>query len=68
MDNDEIKNLESRIDQLIERCQHLGQENHSLRSANKDLVDEHARLLEKTKAARARIEAMIGRLKTLERG
>ncbi|MFQ6021938.1 MAG: TIGR02449 family protein [Acidiferrobacterales bacterium] len=68
MDNDEIKNLESGIDELIDRCQRLRKENHSLKSENQGLVDERAKLVEKTKAARTRIEAMIGRLKTLERG
>lgn len=65
---DEIRKLEGRIDQLIEFCQHLKLENHSLKSKHKDLAVEHARLVEKTRLARARIEGMIGRLKTLERG
>ncbi|MFQ5755129.1 MAG: TIGR02449 family protein [Acidiferrobacterales bacterium] len=64
---DEIKMLESRIDQLIDFCQQLKHENSSLRSENQDLADERARLVEKTKLARARIETMIGRLKALER-
>lgn len=68
VESDEIKSLESQIDQLIAVCQRLKQENRSLKSENKGLVDEHARLVEKTKLARTRIEAMIGRLKTLERG
>lgn len=68
VDSDEIKNLESRIDRLIAFCQHLEQENSSLKSENKGLLDEHARLIEKTKLARTRIETMIGRLKALERG
>jgi cell division protein ZapB len=64
---DEIKMLESRIDQLIDFCQQLKHENSSLRSENQDLADERARLVEKTKLARTRIETMIGRLKALER-
>jgi cell division protein ZapB len=68
VESDEIRNLESRIDQLIELCQRLEQENDSLKSENRDLLTEHARLVEKTRLARARIESMIGRLKALERG
>jgi cell division protein ZapB len=64
---DQIKMLESRIDQLIDFCQQLKHENSSLRSDNQELGDECARLVEKTKLARARIESMIGRLKALER-
>lgn len=67
MDNDELRNLEGRIDQLIEVCQRLQHENHSLRSQHQDLNSQHSRLMEKTRLARVRIEAMIGRLKALER-
>ncbi len=68
MDSEELTNLEGRIDQLIEVCQRLKQENRSLRVQNQDLNTQHTRLMEKTRLARARIEAMIGRLKALERG
>ena len=68
MESNEIKNLENRIDQLIDFCRQLKQEIDSLKSENKGLVDERVQLMEKTKVARTRIEAMIGRLKTLERG
>jgi cell division protein ZapB len=67
VDNDELRNLEGRIDQLIEVCQRLQQENRSLRVQQQDLNTQHTRLMEKTRLARARIEAMIGRLKALER-
>jgi len=64
MDNDNLKKLESRVGDLIETCQKLRQENKSMNH----LSDDHAKLVEKTQIARARIEAMIGRLKALERG
>ena len=67
MDNNELRNLEGRIDQLIEVCQRLQQENRSLRVQHQDLNTQHTQLMEKTRLARARIEAMIGRLKALER-
>lgn len=66
--NEDIKDLEGRIDQLINVCQRLRQENSSLKSENQGLTDEHTRLVEKTRLARSRIEDMIGRLKALERG
>lgn len=68
MESDELKQLESRVDQLIEACQRLQSENHALRAEQGSLSAEHARLIEKTRVARARIETMIGRLKALERG
>ncbi len=64
---DELKRLESRIDELIGECQRLRRDNEQLRSERGDLNEKHARLMEKTRIARERIEAMIGRLKALER-
>ena len=68
MDNENLKKLENRIDDLIDTCRQLRKENHSVRSVHSQLSEEHARLIEKTQIARTRIEAMIGRLKALERG
>lgn len=67
MDNENLKMLEQRIEQLIAVCQRLKKENRSLKSGQRDLAQEHARLVEKTQIARTRIESMIGRLKSLER-
>lgn len=67
MDNEDIKALEYRIDQLINACHQLRQENQLLRSEHENLNQKHSRLVEKTQVARTRIEAMIGRLKSLER-
>lgn len=67
MDSDDLKQLENRIDQLIEACQRLQSENQSLKSEHGSLQAERARLLEKTRIARERIESMISRLKALER-
>ena len=63
----DLKILESRIDELIETCRRLKSENHSLKSEQNNLNEQHARLMEKTRVVRARIETMIDRLKALER-
>ncbi|HSD97082.1 MAG TPA: TIGR02449 family protein [Sulfuricaulis sp.] len=63
----DLKILESRIDELIETCRRLKSENQSLKSEQNSLNEQHARLMEKTRVARARIETMIDRLKALER-
>jgi cell division protein ZapB len=65
--NEELRKLESRIDDLIDACERLKQENGSLRDGQGGLKEEHDRLLEKTKQARTRIKSMIERLKALER-
>jgi cell division protein ZapB len=67
MDNDDLKQLEHRIDQLLGACDRLQRENHDLKNNSGSLAEEHAVLTEKTKQARARIQSMIERLKTLER-
>jgi cell division protein ZapB len=61
MDNENLKKLENRVDDLIGTCRQLKKDNRVIQ-------DEHAKLIEKTQIARARIESMIGRLKALERG
>lgn len=65
--NDDLKVLESRVEELIERVRRLQQENQSLRSRHDVLSEKHVKLAEKTRIARERIESMIGRLKALER-
>lgn len=60
--------LERRIDQLLERCTRLEEENRSLRLSQEQLVAERANLVAKNEQARSRVEAMISRLKSLEQG
>ena len=67
LESADLKILESRIDELIEACRRLKLENSSLKSDQNNLNEQHARLMEKTRLARARIETMIDRLKALER-
>ena len=66
-ENEDLKQLEHRIDELLGVCQRLKSEVGLLKAEHKNLSQEHNRLVEKTKVARSRIEAMIGRLKILER-
>jgi cell division protein ZapB len=68
VENEDLKKLEKRIDDLINACQRLRHENASLKSEHGTLNERHAKLMEKTRIARERVESMIGRLKTLERG
>jgi cell division protein ZapB len=64
----ELKGLEDKLDQLIEQYNSLKNENTSLKTQQQALVQEKARLLEKTALARIRVEAMITRLKAMEHG
>lgn len=67
MSDQTLKLLEQRVEELAAVCRRLNRENQALKSGHSNLTEEHARLVEKTQIARARIEAMIGRLKSLER-
>jgi cell division protein ZapB len=61
-----IQKLEQRIDELIAICDKLKNENTLLRNRQELLVEERARLIEKTELARNRVETMLSRLKAME--
>lgn len=65
---DELKRLESRLDELVGVCEQLKEENRSLKQRQDLLMSERANLLQKNEQVRARVEAMIGRLKAMESG
>jgi cell division protein ZapB len=65
---DDLRQLELRIDELIDTVGSLKNENSSLRQQKDKLVTERSQLIEKTEMARSRVEAMISRLRSLELG
>ncbi len=65
---DDLRQLEQRIDDLIGTVGLLKNENTNLRQQQDRLVIERSQLIEKTEMARSRVEAMISRLKSLELG
>ena len=67
VESEDLRKLETRIDDLINACQRLREENQALKSEQDELGEKHSRLVEKTRIARERIETMISRLKALER-
>ena len=64
----ELKRLEKRVDALVDVCDQLQNENRSLKQRQDSLTAERATLLQKNEQVRARVEAMIGRLKAMEQG
>ena len=64
----ELKRLEKRVDALVGVCDQLQDENRSLKSRQDTLTAERANVLQKNEQVRARVEAMIGRLKAMEQG
>lgn len=59
--------LEQKLDQLIKRLGQLEEQNRALRSKNTKLEEERAQLVQSSDATRAQVEAMLTRLKTLEK-
>jgi cell division protein ZapB len=64
----ELTRLAKRVDELIATLEHLKEENRALRARHESLAGERASLMHKNEQVRTRVEAMIGRLKTLEHG
>jgi len=64
----ELKRLERQLEELLAVVAQLREENRALRHRQDNLTNERATLLQRNEQVRTRVEAMIGRLKTLEQG
>ena len=64
----ELRQLEQRVDELVATVLQLKDENRALRHRQEALATERASLLQKNEHVRTRVEAMIGRLRTMEQG
>ena len=62
----QLRQLEVRVDDLLRISARLRQENQSLHEREAKLVEERAQLLKKNDVARNKVEAIISRLKSLE--
>jgi cell division protein ZapB len=64
----ELHQLEQRVNDLLALVHQLAEENRALRHRQDTLSTERAALLQKNEQVRGRVEAMIGRLRTMETG
>ena len=62
----QLRQLEARVDDLLRISSRLRQENQALHEREAKLVEERALLVKKNDVARAKVEAIISRLKSLE--
>lgn len=62
-----LKKLESRIEDLVSVVTKLKDENDILSSSHVTLSAERSALIKKNEKARTRVEAMISRLKAMEK-
>lgn len=68
MEKLDLQSLETQIDDLIQACESLKQENRALRKQQTNMTTERAALIERSELARTRVESMIARLKAMEIG
>ena len=64
----ELAQLEDKVDTLVDIVEQLMKENRSLRTQQENLTMERAGLLEKHDQVRNRVDAIVTRLKSLETG
>jgi cell division protein ZapB len=62
----DLRALEVRVEELIRACAHLKDENKTLRAQAEQLSSERDKLVETNATARARVEAMVNKLKIIE--
>ena len=61
-----VSKLEEQVNELLELCKKLGEDNDELHERIKHLSGERSALLELKEQTRATVEAMITRLKSME--
>jgi cell division protein ZapB len=64
--NEKISRLEGQVDELLNTCKRLDDENKELQAQLAHMRGERATLLELKEQARVQVEAMIMRLKSME--
>ena len=63
---EDLRALESKVDDLIELCEALANENRALRDRNRAWAVEKSDLVERNELARSKIDALIDRLKSMD--
>lgn len=67
METQQFKLLERKIGDLIALCEQLDRENRVLKNTANEWQQEREQLIQKTEIARSKVEAMIIRLKSMEK-
>ena len=62
-----LNKLETRVEDLVSMVSKLKDENDTLSSSHETLSTERSKLIEKNEQAKSRVEAMITRLKAMEK-
>lgn len=68
MSDHTLQQLAQKLDQLILQYERLSRDNELLQQREQEWLDERARLIDKNRLARTRVETMITQLKRLKEG
>ena len=63
-----LKQLAEKVDRLASLCERLQIENEALKTKQRELTRDRARLIECSALVKGQVESMITRLKTLGQG
>jgi cell division protein ZapB len=66
MNDDQFNTLDEKITALIALCAAMKQENQLLRASQHSWQNERQQLLENNRQAKARLESVLSRLKSME--
>lgn len=64
----ELRRLEKRIDELVATVHRLKEENRALRQRQEVIAADRTTMLSRNEQVRTRVEAIIGRLRSMEHG
>lgn len=64
---DRVERLENTVTQLIALCEKLSEENNTYQGSNKQLMLERSELQSKNDKVRGQVEAMVHRLKAMDK-
>jgi len=62
-----INKLEQQVNELLELCQRLGDDNKELSTQLQQLTSERSNLIEQKEKVRVQVESMITRLRSMEK-
>jgi len=62
-----LNKLEGQVTELLELCQRLGSDNNELRSQLQQLSSERSNLVKQKEKVRVQVEAMVTRLRSMEK-
>ena len=65
--NTRIDKLEQQVNELLDICQRLGNDNQDLRTQLQSLASERSGLIEQKEKVRVQVESMITRLRSMEK-